>query len=204
VTWYVWHAHPHNTFLRAWGPNIGTGFAVIAFTISVVERIVRAEADAARRPRTEHAKKMLSLHLGYFLLILATDYLFRFDDDRFGAGGDGIELIDAWLTLFPGTKSYDKGDEQLVYWLQELRDELISLRAEDLPPRVVPEIDDFCFRAANALRPGQVEPPSEDARRMILHNNLKFLVGSVRALLTAIATESAERLTFSGVVSSGG
>jgi hypothetical protein len=61
--------------LRAWGPNIAVGAFGLAATITVVELVVRREACARLRPRTDAALWRVGLSFRFFTGAVITDYL---------------------------------------------------------------------------------------------------------------------------------
>jgi hypothetical protein len=143
-----------------WLPNVATTALGIAVTITVIESIIRREASARLRPRTERVLYWLGLDLRMFTWSLIGDYTETHLHTFHPIPGDLFDLIDRWKSDPEDTprEPHEWRGQQAPLIIQEAVDfahKVAATRERDLDvlePDLVREIDDFGYAAAQAAQ----------------------------------------------------
>ena len=143
-----------------WLPNVATTALGIAVTITVVESIIRREASARVRPRTESVLYWLGLDIRMFTWSLIGDYTETHLHTFQPIPNDLFDLIDRWKTDPEDTprQPHEWQGQRAPLIIQETIDfayKLAATRQRDLDvlePDLIREIDDFGWAAAQAAQ----------------------------------------------------
>lgn len=77
AAWAAWHwgpQLPHSTFLNEWMPNLGVDFAIIGFSVLVLDRAVKQRERLRRRPQIEAALRLIGSNLFFLSLSANTGF----------------------------------------------------------------------------------------------------------------------------------
>jgi hypothetical protein len=97
ATWWAWHQHAHNTFIRNWAPNIGTDFFAAAVTLTVVQAILARHEQERARPLSTSAVTRLRSMLAEITAGIGTDYSETHRANRKPLPANALEVLDIWL-----------------------------------------------------------------------------------------------------------
>jgi hypothetical protein len=132
--------------LKAWTPNITVAALASALTITVVDRAVRREELARRRPRLSAVYERIGEGLDDFMYSIASDYAFTHLDDFQPIPSAVAEFMDFWI-LHADTRAELEGlSAQLFDSARKFAKVLDHVRLRDsdvIEPELISAIDTF-------------------------------------------------------------
>src|ERR1700688_1751644 len=99
LAWAAWHwadSFPEKTFLRAWMPNVGIDFAIIALTIFVVDRAQRQDEKHRTGPQVNWTLSEIGSALARFALAARYDYATTHLANYKSPPGPIVEALTHW------------------------------------------------------------------------------------------------------------
>jgi hypothetical protein len=92
--WAIWE---WTSFLDAWAPNIATAALTVALTITLVEEILRRDAQRRLEPRLFLARFWIGTAISQFISCVALDYAETRLTNSHPVPNGGIKLLDQWI-----------------------------------------------------------------------------------------------------------
>jgi hypothetical protein len=134
------------TFAHEWMPHIAATAATIGLTVTIVEAILRREADERLRPRRERVLDEILRVFAPYLSTVASDYTRRQISAPAWTITDGIPaFLDLWLAE-PSSEDDERRGPMLLTAAAKLAEGLKRYRDTDLdvlPANLVQAIDEF-------------------------------------------------------------
>ena len=148
VTVWAVLMHQHTSFAKEWMPHIAAGAATIGLTVTVVDLILRREAEERLRPRRERVLNDITLGFWQLFEIVTQDYTETHVRSFRAIPREPLAFLDQWLEQQPeeDDERQTLGAPHLLGFSDGFVTLLRSVRASDLdviPPRLVRAIDDF-------------------------------------------------------------
>ncbi len=180
--------------LQEWGPHIAVTAFALAITITVVEWIVRSEANARIRPRVTRAHSAMDLNLGSFMRELLSDYGATHRDTSQPIPKSARKMIELWLADQPNedtTRVARPGQTlpALMAAATVLKSDLEEIRSRDvdvIEPGLVAAMDKFGNDVHGAMFPYRWGVERADGGEH--KHEARFLRAAVEAVLDLVSS----------------
>jgi hypothetical protein len=196
VAWAAWqwaNCLPASEFLKAWMPNFGTDFLLLAFGLLVVERLQKQQEKQRKRPLVDWIWQEIGAAIDHFAIAAEYDYTQTHARSNEPAAAGTVGALMRWRD---GLETEDSAREDLVSLIEEAESLSAHLDVELVRELDCPDLIPAILRYVTAVK---ALPQGGDAQRLAVSSKdadrVTGLLNPVARSAVAIAEIRAEFAT---------